>query len=108
MERDQFENVLQFVAKYCSVGVDKLKPVTSLFVDLGVDGDDADEFMQAFSRQFGVDISEFNFSQHFGPEAGCNPIVSLFRSVLRHTPQVTPITIEDLVEAAQSKKWKEK
>jgi len=105
---DQFEDVLKFVADYCSLDVDDLRPATSLFADLRIDGDDAAEFMQAFSNRFGVDISEFNFSRYFGSEAGFNPVVSLFRSMLGRTYRFTPITIADLAKAAESKKWKEK
>lgn len=106
--RDQIEDVLKFVADYCSIELDELTPSSSLFSDLRIDGDDAGEFMQAFSNQFGVDISEFNFSRYFGSEAGFNPVVSLFRSMLGRAYRFTPITLADLANAAEIKKWKEK
>jgi hypothetical protein len=36
--------------------------------DLGVDGDDAAEFFEAFAKDFVVDLSALRFAYHFGPE----------------------------------------
>lgn len=36
--------------------------------DLGISGDDASEFILAFSKKFGVNIEEFNFSNYFNSE----------------------------------------
>jgi hypothetical protein len=38
-----------------------------------MDGTDAVEFMEAFSKEFNVDMSEFEFDKHFGPE-GFSPL----------------------------------
>ncbi len=78
--------------------------------DIGVDGDDADDLMCDFAKQFNVDMTGFDFDAHFGPEGlGCLPII-FFRS-LRHKlrgeppPSSVPITIRDLIVAAESHKW---
>ena len=49
----------------------KKKPITkelSLDGDLKITGDDADEFLIAFGKEFNVDISKFIFSDYFGDE----------------------------------------
>jgi hypothetical protein len=60
--------VKEFVARITSVRPDKLAPGTRLAQDIGVDGDDGDDLMAAFGKQFGVDLSEFRTDSHFGQE----------------------------------------
>jgi acyl carrier protein len=100
------EEVTRFVAEELGVRSGNLTPTTRLQHDLGVDGADGWEFMEAFGVRFGVDIGEFRAGLHFGPEAGCNPVVYLFLCLFR--PQrlrFIPITVGDLVAAARSKQW---
>jgi hypothetical protein len=98
--------VKQFVADETGGKADHLKLTTRLLHDLGVDGDDGPEYMQAFAECFDVNLSQFEANRHFGPEAGCNPIFYVY-SVLfaRDRPKRVPITIRDLVEAARRRKW---
>jgi hypothetical protein len=100
------EQVKQFVAQYLSVKPDRLQPGIRIGHDLGVDGDDGEEFIQAFGERFGVDLSDFRFDQHFGPEGGANPLGCLwYLLVPRCHPRFVPITISDLVEAARKGQW---
>jgi hypothetical protein len=86
---------------------------TTLFGDLGVDGADGPELIQAFAKEFGLDISTFDACRHFGPEAGfslLHSIVQFFRmEVLREdvhgAADKLPIAIRDLVAAAEAKRW---
>ena len=64
------ETLRQFVAQERAVPLEKVQMDTTLFGALGLDGDDAAEFFETFSRQFEVDLSRFDRSTHFGPEAG--------------------------------------
>src|SRR5262249_42460800 len=48
----------------------KICPKTKINTDLGVDGDDADELLFTYRDKFGVDLSGFDFTHHFGPEGG--------------------------------------
>jgi hypothetical protein len=99
--------VRRFVAEELGVRSGRLTPTTRLRHDLGVDGADGWEFMEAFGSRFGVDIGEFRADRHFGPEAGCNPVVYLFLRLCRpQSLKAIPITFEDLVRAARSKRWK--
>ena len=56
------EPVRQFVAQYLTVSPEQLSPTTRIGEDLGVDGDDGVEFMQAFAEHFAVDLSGFEFT----------------------------------------------
>ncbi|MGJ4923602.1 DUF1493 family protein [Bradyrhizobium sp. HKCCYLRH2060] len=71
--------------------------------DLGVDGDDAREFMLAFQRAFDVDLSGFEFDRHFGPEG--LSLTRLVLTVLRLRRPQLPLTIATLVDAARQKRW---
>lgn len=107
--------VVAFVADQVGHNVDQLTLTTSLFGDLGVDGDDGFYLMNAFATTFNVDMREFRLRDHFGIETPFDPISLLF-VLLRHvwrcggsTPEeragVAPIRIADLVAAARRKKW---
>jgi acyl carrier protein len=98
-----YEDIVEFVAKQVGVDRERLRPDTTL-QQLGLDGDDAAEFMTAFARRFGLDLRGFNFRNHFGPEAAFNPVVWLgWKLIGRKT--FTPIHISDLVGAAETKGW---
>jgi acyl carrier protein len=51
------ERVRAFVAEELSVALATILPDTRLNHDLGCDGDDAVELLEAFGSRFGVDIS---------------------------------------------------
>jgi len=44
--------------------------------DLGISGDDAYEFMMAFSKRFSVNIRDFDYSDYFNSEPSFFGIVS--------------------------------
>lgn len=51
---------------------------TSLERDLNITGDDADEFLLAFGREFNVNVSQFPIGEYFGDEG--EPILpAIFR-----------------------------
>ena len=113
MDTDLETTVKAFVARERGTNVDHLTLDSTLFGDLGTDGDDGWELIEAFGKEFDVDLSGFDPSKHFGPECGPNP-VTLFiwfvEEVLRRRDPhevwgLTPITIRDLVKAAEQKQW---
>jgi len=105
MNEEIFEKVRDFVVEHTGVDKNKLSEQTELH-KLRMDGDDALELMEEFSNKFSVDMSEFEFNKHFGPEAGFNPIVYMYYLVFaRDKLRLMPITLRDLTEAAQNKKW---
>jgi hypothetical protein len=101
------DDVKRYIAQELRVRYDGLTLATRLQQNLGVDGADGWEFMEAFGRRYGVDLGEFRTGLHFGPEAGCNPVVFLL--LLVHRPRCmkfVPITVGDLVQAARSRQWR--
>jgi len=109
--RSLAKRVIAFVAKELGVRADRISPQTTIFGDLNTDGDDGDELLEAFGREFSVDMSQCDPSRHFGPE-GSGPqalatwIVHASRS---GSPEqragLKPITISNLIRSAESGRW---
>jgi len=101
MKTETLQAVREFVSEELGVPVGRIKPETRLLHDLGVDGDDAGDLLQHFSARFHVDLSVFHFYSHFGPEAGWDPIHSIYCFLFaRSSQRDIPVTIQDLAEAA--------
>ena len=68
MNEKLFEDVQAFVVE--KIGVDEIEVTreTLLQSDLGIYGDDAVDFIVAFSKKFKVDISKFMAAEYFRPE----------------------------------------
>ncbi|MGV3577582.1 hypothetical protein [Brevundimonas sp.] len=64
------EHVITLLASHLDWPAERLTADKQLFDDLGLDGDDAVEFFEAFDTQFRADLSPLyaNWSRHFGPE----------------------------------------
>ena len=112
MCEDMFKRVESFVSKFWLQEKSSLPENTRLQHDLGLDGTDAEEFMEAFSEEFDVDMSEFEFDSHFGPEAPPN-LTTLARYLYCRlvggdpsgliSSELIPITLRDLVSAAKAR-----
>ncbi len=114
MREDMYERIASFVSKVWHQEKSSLSENTRLQHDLGLDGTDAEEFMEAFSKEFNVDMSEFEFDSHFGPEAPpklTTLVRYLYCRLVGGDPsrlvdtELIPITLRDLVSAAKAKKW---
>ena len=106
MEDGIYLKVRAFVAQHWKVKREKLSETTRLAQDLGLDGDDAAEFMEKFSETFNVDLTSFDFSRYFGPEAGFNPFYSLYLLLFnRKKLRQDPLTLRDLAEAVRNNRW---
>src|SRR5688572_30475624 len=105
------QRVVAFVAAQCGADEDKLRPQTTLFGGLGVDGDDGCQLVEEFARQFSVDLSGFDPTEHFGPEgmAVLWPFYWLVIAFRSGTPEqragLKPITLADLIRSAESRRW---
>ena len=76
-----------------------------LFGPKGMEGDDADEFLDAFSKEFGVDLSDFVHYFHYDAD---EPPIHRRVEPVDATGQafpLIPIHIDQLVHAAASGKW---
>jgi hypothetical protein len=64
------KRVFSFVAEKTGVKREHLSAATALSRDIGMEGDDAVEFFEAFGREFAVDLKLLhqNWSCYFGPE----------------------------------------
>ncbi len=65
------------------------------------------DLLAGFRERFHVDMTDFDFSRHFGPEAGFNPLIYLYWLVFdRSALWKVPITVADLEEAARAGSWR--
>ncbi len=110
---DEIEmRVKEFVSSEAGYDYNRLTLETTLFRDIGMDGADGWEFIEAFGQQFEVDLSDFSPAKHFGPEGMWFPpliIIGMIRWLvlgdLHRAAGVTPISVGDLVNAVKAKKW---
>jgi acyl carrier protein len=103
-ENDLFEQITQFVEKERWGLTMPFSRNTELLKDLKLWGDDASEFIVAFSKQFDVDVSEFDFDKYFYPE-GDLILPAIFDFILRRKrPNKAKITLGDLERAVTIRK----
>ena len=109
-----FPAVARLVAHETGYPLSQITPETTLFGDLGVDGDDASFLLATFAREFHVDLAEFQFDRHFGGEGLWPwqiPVLfwRIFRSIRGDEPHdiggVVPVRVADLVHAAERGRW---
>jgi len=106
MNEGMFIKVRAFVAHHAGMATDTLDEHTRLAEDLGLDGEDAVELMSAFSKEFAVEMADFQFAEYFGPEGAFNPLLYLYCWLFdRQKLQKTSITVHDLVRAAEAARW---
>jgi len=76
---------------------------TDLFERFGIDGDDADNFMEAFASRFEVNAENFLWYFHHSDE-GANFGALLFKPIYERVKRI-PITPDMLVKAIEIKQW---
>lgn len=64
----------------------EIKIETSLECDLNITGDDADEFLVAFGKEFNVDVSKFPIGDYFGDEG--DPILPMIIRFLTNKKKI--------------------
>ena len=103
------KQVSAFVAEYWYEPESGLFAETSVNCDLGMDGDDGVEFMDAFSVRFNVDLTEFPHDKYFGPEASATPISFISAFIRRLTTgrwtNLRPLTLRQLADAVENGRW---
>ncbi|MCH7499446.1 MAG: DUF1493 family protein [Nitrospinae bacterium] len=97
------EDVISFLSEWLSCSDRSLNLDTRIGEDLGVDGDDAVEVLEEYSKRFSVDISSFPFNDYFGPEVGFNPLYFLISIFSSNRSKFKSLYICDLVEGAEKK-----
>jgi acyl carrier protein len=96
------DKVIKFVSNQTGIKENKLMLDSSIFHDLGVDGEDALELLNAFSKEFNVDISTFPLLDYFGNE-GTLSLIGLIKrlSSMDMREQKKKLTIDDLIDSAK-------
>ena len=94
-----------------TIGADRnrLADGTSLFHDLGVDGLDGADLLDAIGTRYGIDMSDVDWSRYFGPERPYNPLYHLWCLLRgrRLDHGIVPLRISDLRRSIQSGRWQE-
>ena len=94
--------IVEFIEDYWG---EKTAPAEGecVFEKLGIDGDDAFEFMEKYSEAFSVNLDDYRWYFHNGEEGwGLGAI--LFKPPYRRVCHI-PITIETLANSASLGKW---
>ena len=96
--------VRSFVANQLGVPLSKVADESRLFHDLGCDGDDAIELLEAYCRTFRVDIREVDTNRYFGPEGTFIPFLWLLLKLFgSETLRRKPLTVADLIGGARTR-----
>ncbi len=106
MENKNYTKVIKFVYKKRWKYKKEITSESTLEKDLGITGDDGEDFMFDFFNEFNIDYDKFNPNRYFHRE-GHDTIFSIIFSFLvrnKSTPKYD-IKISDLEKALQEKKW---
>ena len=94
--------LIKFVSEEICVNEERISMDTDILRGFGVDGDDVCDLMNKFSEKFKVNMDDYIWYYHGGPE-GCNPfsfIIELWKPKL-----YIPVTVRILIESVKSGKW---
>jgi len=106
-DQDIWNELVEFIREQTSISPQfPIYRHTTLVADVGLDGDDADEFMDAYSKKFDVNAGDFQFSRYFGPEGF--DLIGAVIDVMRRKPGLKPLTIGMLELAAKMHNWDSK
>ncbi|EPN46679.1 hypothetical protein A244_23450 [Pseudomonas syringae pv. actinidiae ICMP 18807] len=104
LNRDVLNYLIERIYFYVGFGkkaFETLSLATRVSWDLGLDGDDAGDFMEVFFDHFGVDSGDYDHYRYFKPEG--TDIFVFFRSKDRRAKTV--MTLGMLYDAAKMKAW---
>ncbi len=104
MQTDILNKIVELLSDTTGIDKRKISQNTSLNKDLGMEGDDAFEFIKKFALIFNVDISEFDFERYFIRE-GFNP-VGLIKFIFKRKKMKDLLTLADLEQAVIKRKLK--
>jgi len=112
---NQDQEVIKFVADFTGINQDKIGLDSTLLGELGVDGADGWELVEAFGKKFEVDTTNFRAERHFGAEglSLLAPFLLLWcllgpvtkKATAEEGSGLTPIRISDMIAMAEKKKW---
>lgn len=114
--QSHFDRVRGLVSGQSGIPEAEITLETRLVEDLGMDGDDGDDFLAAFADEFGVDMRAMAPLNYFGDEGIGPPVPSLiplavllsprFRAWVVHASRGRRrLTVRDLVASARARRW---
>ncbi len=103
------DEIKLIVSNEANVSLEKVTENSTLLVDLKVDGDDAWEVFEQCHDKFKLDLTDFDFNQHFRSEPCFKGLVYLYRKMKYHDEHIAankiPITVKQLISACKKGKW---
>ena len=102
-EQEIRQRVIQLIMDTTGSSRDELIHCHDIAGELGITGDDFFELMDAFAKEFNVDMAEFLWYFHTREE-GTNLGSTFFPSPDQRVERI-PISLDNLVNMAQSGKW---
>ena len=90
-ESDHWQQLIDFVIEQRGRYRKPLTRETDLLDGLGIDGDDAVEFLEAFAKRFDCDLHDLDLRQYFNGEG--LDVIGAIISLFRKTEPLKPITL---------------
>ncbi|MCA9815505.1 MAG: DUF1493 family protein [Cyanobacteria bacterium HKST-UBA01] len=111
VDKSTYDRIVLLVEKH--TGRKTINPDSRIQHDLGADGQDAYDLMVELQDKFDVDMTNFVFDRHFGPEAAWNPFVWIYWMICEREKlnknctavKAIPVTVMDLYDAAKTRKF---
>lgn len=94
MNEEVFSDLVAFIHKQSRVFDIPITMETSIENDLGITGDDGEDFIVQFSKKYGIDISDFYFTKYFYPEP----------SMLSMPDEIKILTVGHLMKAIEARR----
>lgn len=98
-----FHQIRLLVAEKTGAPLERVREDTRLHENLKLYGDDIADLILSYRDHFGVDISNYRWYHHTGPE-GCNPLWVFYRPWWSKKTHI-PIRVADLVDGAYTGTW---
>ncbi len=99
---DYLSDLILFTIDFSGTDDIEYNENTDIEKDVGITGDDAVDYLVEFGKRYNVDLSKFNFDDHFDPEGYAQPgsIMSTFLLFeCKNNNDKKPITTGDLLNA---------
>jgi acyl carrier protein len=115
-QQRHFDRVRGLVSGQSGVPQEEITLETRLVEDLGLDGDDGHELLEAFADEFGVDMSGMAPLNYFDDEPPMFYSTALIPAVARFSPRFAAyvrrstrgrrsLTVRSLVASARAQRW---
>lgn len=104
--QDILDKRLKKLLERYSTKQSEIREIDGVYYDLGLFGDDSDEFIQEYSQLFNVDISSMNLNEYF-PNEGASLLKRAFRILLgKPQKKYKNLRVYDLMEGIKTHKLK--